>query len=63
MHKVVLKASSEEEMKELVFQLAADGISHHAWMEEPEKIMSAVASAPNEKSILQPYFKKFKLFK
>ena len=63
MHKVVLKSEGEEEMRKLVHQLSADGIAHHAWVEEPEKIMSAIASAPNEKSVLQPYFKGLKLFK
>ena len=63
MHKVVLKAESEDELRRLVQQLTGDNIMHHVWMEQPEDVVASVATAPNAKSVLQPYFKQFKLFK
>lgn len=63
MHKVVLKAESEEQVQQLVQRLSAAGIRHYAWIERPEDILAAVASAPGQKSVLQSHFKGFKLFK
>lgn len=63
MHKVVLKAESQSQLQQLVDRLSGDGIPHHAWIEQPEDILAAVASAPGQKTVLQPYFKEFKLFK
>lgn len=63
MHKIVLKAENESQLKDLVDKLEADSISHHAWIEQPENILCSVSSAPNHKSVLQPYFKDYKLFK
>ena len=63
MHKVVLKAESEDDMKELIKSLESNSIKHYVWVEEPESLVSSVASAPDLKSVLQPFFKSFKLFK
>ena len=63
MHKVVLKAEGEQQLKDLVSNLKEAGIDHYAWTEQPENIVVAVASAPSEKTLLQPHFKSFKLFK
>ena len=63
MHKVVLKAESEDQLKELASQLDSGNIDHYCWMEQPENIISCIASAPNDKSLLQPFFKPFKLYK
>ena len=63
MHKVVLKAENEGQMKELASNLGTNNIDHYCWIEQPENVISCIASAPNDKSILQPFFKPFKLFK
>lgn len=63
MHKVILKANNEAELKSLVANLEGDKIAHYPWIEQPEDLLVAVASAPNEKAKLSPYFKQFKLFK
>lgn len=63
MHKVVLKAENEDQLKELTVNLKSSNIDHYCWIEQPENIISCIASAPNDKSILQPFFKPFKLFK
>lgn len=63
MYKIVLKSENEDQMRQLVLQLTDAGIQHHAWIEQPEDLMASVATAPNVKSLLQPFFKQFKLFK
>lgn len=63
MHKVVLQAENEQQLQQLVSRLVSDNIPHHGWIEQPEGILSSVATAPADKSVLQPYFKQFKLFK
>lgn len=63
MHKIVLKAENESQLKDLIEKLKADSISHYAWIEQPENILCSVSSAPNHKSVLQPYFRDYKLFK
>ena len=63
MHKIVLKANNEEELKSLVSVLQSKEISHYAWVEQPEDLLVAVASAPADKGLLSPHFKQFKLFK
>lgn len=63
MHKIVLKAESEDQLQELVNKLKESQFDHYAWIEQPENILVAVASAPNDKTLLQPLFKAFKLFK
>lgn len=63
MHKVVLRANNESELKSLIDRLDSDKISHYPWIEHPEGVLVAVASAPEEKLKLAPYFKQFKLFK
>jgi len=63
MHKVVLKAENERQLKDLVTKLEESSIDHYSWTEQPENIVVAVASAPEDKTLLQPHFKSFKLFK
>lgn len=62
MHKVVLKAESDHQLDDLIAQLRAQKIEHHVWIEQPENIRTCVATAPHEKTILQPLFRPFKLF-
>lgn len=63
MHKIVLKANNEEELRKLLSVLESKEIAHYAWIEQPEDLLVAIASAPADKGLLSPHFKQFKLFK
>ncbi|KAL9648744.1 hypothetical protein ABK040_003680 [Willaertia magna] len=63
MHKVVLECPSEEQLLEVNNKLLEKGMKFKLWIEEPEKIPTALATKPYPKSMIQPFFKKFKLFK
>lgn len=62
MHKVVVRAESDDQLKELIERLETNRVAHHVWIEQPENIRTCVATAPNDKELLQPYFRQFKLF-
>lgn len=63
MHKVVVGVESEAALKKLAEDLAAASIPHHLWMEEPEKIPTALATKPAFRSKLKPLFAAFKLLR
>lgn len=63
MRTVVLAADAEEDCVRLAGELAAAGVPHVAWREQPEDVVTAVAAAPREMAEVKPLFKKFKLFK
>ena len=63
MHKIVLRAENEQQLKDLVIKLKESNLDHYAWIEQPENLLVGVASSPNDKTLLQPHFKAFKLFK
>jgi peptidyl-tRNA hydrolase len=63
MHTVVLGISSEEKMMNLSAKLDAGEISHHLWREQPENIVTALASVPARKSVLSPFFRSLKLLR
>lgn len=63
MRTVVLAADKEEDCLRLAADLAAAGVPHVAWREQPEDVVTAVAAAPREMAEVKPLFKKFKLFK
>lgn len=62
MHKVVLKAESDEQLDELIANLKQSRVEHHVWLEQPENIRTCVATAPHDKALLSPLFRPFKLF-
>merc|ERR1712110_4639 len=63
MHKVILEVSSEDALRNLSKKLTEAQIDHHLWQELPEEIPTALATKPDTKDTLRPYFKKCKLFK
>lgn len=63
MHKVVLGADSEESVRETASALEAAGIEHKLWIEQPDNIVTALATRPAKRSILKPIFKAYKLLK
>lgn len=63
MHKVVLEAPSQNELKKLSENLSANEIDYKLWIEQPENFPTCLATKPYPKQQIQSYFKKFKLFK
>ena len=63
MHKVVLETKGAEQLHNLSKSLTEANIAHKLWIEQPENVPTSLATAPNRKAILQPYFKKLKLCK
>ena len=63
MHKVVLEVKGVEQLQNLSQTLDEASIQHKLWIEQPEDVPTSLATAPNRKATLQPYFKKLKLCK
>lgn len=62
MTKIVLKATSVEQIMQTSALLAENQIEHYVWKEQPEDIVSALATAPNHRDVLKPLLKGYKLF-
>lgn len=62
MHKVVLKAESEQALLDVSKSLTENNVEFVLWTEQPENIPACLATAPNDRNTLKPYFKKFKLY-
>ena len=58
---VVLEAKGETQLRNLSSKLEEAGIRHKLWMEQPENVPTCLAAAPYRKSIVQAFFKKYKL--
>ena len=63
MHKVVLEGPSAEALRETAAALDAAGVVHKLWVEQPEGIVTALASAPRARAVLKPLFAAFKLLR
>ena len=63
MTKVVLKAESEQAILDAAKTLSTNGIPHYVWHEQPENIVTALATAPRERDVLKPLLANFKLFR
>lgn len=63
MHTVVLEAKNEDALVKLAQKLDDNHVRHVLWREQPENIVTALATTPDKRSVLQPLLKKFKLFK
>lgn len=63
MHKVVLEAKNEGDLRTLSDKLSEGSIHHKLWIEQPEDYATCLAAKPYPKEEVQKYFKKFKLFK
>jgi hypothetical protein len=66
MHKVTLEAPSREILEELSHVLAnakPDPITHKLWIELPEAIPTALATAPMPRALLKPFFSALKLLR
>ena len=63
MHTVVLKAESEVSLRVVADALASAGVDAHLWVEQPEGVPTALATAPGFRSALKPFFGAFKLLR
>ena len=60
---VTLEVKGEAQMRNLSEKLAAAGIAHKLWIEQPENIPTCIATRPYPKVEVAPFFKKLKLCK
>ena len=58
---VVLEVKGEAQLRALSEKLAAGGVAHKLWVEQPEGYATCLALAPLPKSEAQPFVKKLKL--
>jgi len=63
MTKVVLKAESEQQILDASKTLEENDIKHYVWREQPENIISALATVPRDRDVLKPLLANFKLFR
>jgi peptidyl-tRNA hydrolase len=63
MTKCVLGIPDEAQLRSLAERLQLARVSHHLWIEQPENIAVALATAPANKSDLAAHFKDLKLLK
>ena len=63
MHKVVLEANGDAQLRDVAQKLEEAGILHKLWIEQPEDFVTCLATAPYPKSTVAPFMKKLKLCK
>ncbi|XP_064597764.1 putative peptidyl-tRNA hydrolase PTRHD1 [Liolophura sinensis] len=63
MHKVVLEADGESDLRKLAESLTEAKVAHKLWTEQPEGIPTCLAVMPYKKEDIQSHFKGLKLFK
>jgi peptidyl-tRNA hydrolase len=63
MRKVTLEVGGEAELRALAAKLEAAGVVHKLWVEQPEGVATALATAPAAKSAVGPLLKRLKLCK
>lgn len=63
MHKVVVAAESEAALRATAAALAAGGVAHKLWVEQPEGVASCLATAPGPRADLAPHFAAYKLLR
>ncbi|KAF4715234.1 peptidyl-tRNA hydrolase domain-containing protein 1 [Perkinsus olseni] len=63
MTKCILKADDEATLQQLSQELTTAKIAHKLWIEQPENIPTALATAPAYKSRVGAFFKNLKLLR
>ena len=63
MHKIVLEGTSNDQLLALSESLTSASILHNLWVEQPENVATALATAPYHRSLLKPLFAGFKLLR
>lgn len=60
---VTLEVKGETQILNLSEKLKSGNIAHKLWIEQPENILTCLATKPYPKSFVSSYFKKLKLCK
>ncbi|XP_071950911.1 putative peptidyl-tRNA hydrolase PTRHD1 [Antedon mediterranea] len=63
MHKVVLEAKDETELRTISEKLSSKNIHYKLWIEQPENYATCLAVKPYPRDEIKPYFKGLKLYK
>ncbi|XP_054157085.1 putative peptidyl-tRNA hydrolase PTRHD1 [Oppia nitens] len=63
MTKVVLKADSELELRQCCQKLDENNVKYYLWTEQPENIVTCLATIPKPRAVLKPLLSHLKLFK
>eukprot|EP00802_Teleaulax_amphioxeia_P023871 Tamp_24505.p4 GENE.Tamp_24505~~Tamp_24505.p4 ORF type:complete len:129 (+),score=32.72 Tamp_24505:3-389(+) len=63
MHKVTLMAKDEEELRAVIEALTENGIHFRSWLEQPEGILTAVATMPYPREVTSAHLKHLKLYR
>lgn len=63
MHKIVVGVLTQSDLVALSEALAADELKFKLWIEQPENIPTCLATKPYTKSLVEKFFKGFKLFR
>ncbi|CAG2169963.1 unnamed protein product [Oppiella nova] len=63
MTKVVLKADSADVLQDVCHRLDQNNVEYYLWREQPEDIITCVATTPRPRDLLKPLLSHLKLFK
>ncbi|KAJ1905666.1 hypothetical protein IWQ60_012234 [Tieghemiomyces parasiticus] len=63
MHKVVLETKNEASLRKAAEGLQAKGIDYYMWVEQPENILTCLATAPTQRSLVSEVTKKCQLWR
>jgi peptidyl-tRNA hydrolase len=63
MHKIVVGAETEAELQACAAELTAADVPHRRWVEQPEGIVTCLATRPGRRGDLQTFFRAFKLLR
>ena len=63
MHKIICMADSLDAITTTADALAKAGVAHKVWVEQPEAIVTCVATKPGRRKDLLEFFKPFKLLR
>jgi peptidyl-tRNA hydrolase len=63
MHKIVVGVPSEQELNDLNILLTKNDVKFKLWIEQPENIPTCLATKPYSKSLVEKFFKAFKLLR
>lgn len=63
MHKVVLEAKDDTELADISATLKANSIEHVLWREQPENVITALATKPCVKSAFGTLLRHLRLLK
>lgn len=61
MHKVVLEVSKGTQLNKAIRLFTESNIEHVAWTEQPENILTAIATAPYSRAKLEATLKKIRV--